>query len=107
MLAELKKQKRSYDIADQFAEPSIPSYEELLVNFQSKIDLRRKLHDALENLPEQQRKMIQARFIQEMNYDEIADETGKSKQTVYNQIFTALKKIRNLMGVIALIFLFF
>lgn len=98
MLAELKKRKQTFDIADQFAEPSVPSYENLLINLQSKIDQQRQLHDALENLPEQQRKMIQARFIQGMSYDEIAEETGKSKQTVYNQIFTAVKKLRNLLS---------
>jgi len=103
MLAELKKQKRNYDITDQFAEPSVPSYEELLINLQSQITQQRQLHDALENLPEQQRKMLQARFIQGMSYNEIAEETGKSKQTVYNQIFTAVKKLRNLLGSVSII----
>lgn len=94
MLEELKLNSKTNSLSNTFKEPIVPSFEHLMIDLQNQIDRQRQLHDALENLPEQQRKMVQARFIQGMSYDEIAGETGKSKQTVYNQIFGAMKKLR-------------
>ena len=101
MLNELKKEKASAEISNPLKNITIPSYEDLLIDLQGKIERQRQLHDALEDLPDQQRKMIEARFITGMSYEEIADTTGKSKQTVYNQIHGAVKKLRNLLGLAA------
>ena len=102
MLKELKKEKANAEISNPLKSSSVPSYEDLLVDLQAKIERQRELHDALEDLPDQQRKMIEARFIIGMSYEEIADTTGKSKQTVYNQIHGAVKKLRKLLGLAAI-----
>ncbi len=73
---------------------STPSYETLLVNFQENQQLRHQLSKAIQQLPPQQNKALTLRFQQGLDYQEIAETTGKSTQTIYNQIHQALQKLK-------------
>lgn len=73
---------------------SEPSYEELLINFQKVSIRQQKVEIALQDLPVIEKEMLEARFKEGKSYAEIAEQTGKSKQTVYNQVYTAIKKLR-------------
>jgi len=93
--SELKKPLvNTKELNSSFSKHSDPSYEELLINFQNNESKRKDLHAALNNLPEKERKVLRSRFYEGMSYDEIAETTGKSKQTVYNQIFSAVKRLK-------------
>jgi len=95
IVRELKQNKLiSSDLDASLALPPEPSYEELLINFQTESFRKRKVRQALSTLPPIEKEMLEARFQLGMSYEEIAEQTKKSKQTVYNQIYTALKKLR-------------
>lgn len=98
MLNELSKQARLLKVNDdnQIELPT-PSYETLLIQQQQDQALHQTIANAISQLPDQQRQVLNMRFKEGMAYDEIASQTGKSKQTVYNQIHDAVKKMRKKM----------
>lgn len=104
ILQELKKNRL---LTEQLTESnsskkSTPSYETLLINFQSDITRQNDLKKALDNLPIQQKEMLNLRFYEGWSYEEIAANTGKSKQTIYNQIYQAIKKLKETLTVFIL-----
>ena len=58
---------------------------------------QKQIEKAFEILPTQQKEMLELRFLQGFSYQEIANNTGKSRQTIYNQIHTAIKKLRKIL----------
>lgn len=74
--------------------PNEPSYETLLINFQTRENQKQQLQKALNQLPTQQKEALSLRFKEGLDYEEIASTTGKSQQTIYNQIHAAIKKLR-------------
>lgn len=56
---------------------------------------RRKLTQALKTLTPHQYDAVIKYFVSEMTYQEIADEMGCAKQTVYENVKKALEKMRN------------
>lgn len=95
IVQELKRKNRTIQNLDP-TRPILtePSYEQLLINFQTEADRKAKVQNALQNLPLIEKEMLEARFKSGRSYEEIAAQTGKSKQTVYNQIYNAIKKLR-------------
>lgn len=73
---------------------TVPSYETLLVNFQENQQLKKQLKRAIQQLPPQQNEALTLRFEKGLDYQEIAATTGKSTQTIYNQIHQALRKLK-------------
>ncbi len=98
MLEEIKKNKLpTISISEITHQLSTASYETLLIKFQSEKIQQAKLQNALAQLPDQQKEMLKLRFYEGMNYEDIAKESGKSKQTVYNQIYEAVKKLKKIL----------
>jgi len=81
----LKKQKQL---------SNTPSYETLLINTQIEKKQQQQLATAINKLPEQQKEVLSLRFKEGLDYEEIAASTGKSQQTIYNQIHAAIQKLR-------------
>ncbi|WNJ19697.1 sigma-70 family RNA polymerase sigma factor [Pontibacter sp. G13] len=79
-----------YDLAED-------SFEAQLVQVQHQAEKSQRLLQAVGQLPDQQRRMIELRFSKGMDYDQIHEATGKSKQTIYNQIHAGIQKLRNLL----------
>jgi len=73
---------------------SVPSYETLLINFQIEKTHKQQLEAAINTLPNQQKEALSLRFKEGLDYEEIAASTGKSPQTIYNQIHSAIQKLR-------------
>lgn len=71
-----------------------PSYEELLINFQKNKQQQKQLQNAIDGLPTEQKKAISLKFQEGLDYEEIAKTTGKSPQTIYNQVHKAILKLR-------------
>jgi len=71
-----------------------PSYETLLINSQIEKNKKQQLTTAISKLPEQQKEVLNLRFKEGLDYEEIAASTGKSQQTIYNQIHSAIQKLR-------------
>ena len=98
-IRELKTEKKRQEFSlDPDWDIPIPSFEELWIEVQEQSSIQEKLAQALESLPDKQRQAIHLRFQEGLKYEEIASQTGKSPQTIYNQIHTAVKKLRELVS---------
>lgn len=100
MIAALQQQKKQLTFLNNPTPNTplyTPSYENLLIESQIEITRHHQLQSALQQLPEQERKVLELRFFKDLTYDEIASNTGKSKQTVYNQVFSAISKLRKML----------
>jgi len=95
-----QRKKNYQSLDDSIREIPVPSYEKLLIAAQDDLSEKSRLQKALKMLSPQQFEMLKLRFFKEMSYQNIAEETGKSKQTIYNQIFDAVKKLRKFMTVL-------
>lgn len=89
-----KRSKTNYRINENQVDLVVPSYETLLVNFQENHNRKIQLEQAIDNLPPQQKEALSLRFKNGLDYKEIAQTTGKSQQTIYNQIHQAILKLR-------------
>lgn len=58
-------------------------------------DLTDKIYALLDELPEKRKEILLMNKLQDMNIDQIATELDLSKQTVKNQISSALKQLRH------------
>ena len=92
-----QRKKNHQPLDNTVHEIPVPSYENLLIAAQDDVAEKEQFQDALKSLSPQQFEMLKLRFYKEMSYQKIAEETGKSKQTIYNQIFAAVKKLRKKM----------
>ncbi|MFK7981565.1 MAG: RNA polymerase sigma factor [Saprospiraceae bacterium] len=91
----LQKNKRTQEkIKNSVAITNSPSYEQLLINFQTEDAQKKQLATAINQLPTQQKEALSLRFKEGLDYEEIAASTGKSPQTIYNQIHSAIQKLR-------------
>lgn len=79
-------------------EQSVASYEELVIGLEMESDQRNRLKEALAMLSTTEKEMLRLKYLQSMNYDQIAAQTGKSKQTIYNQVFKAIGKLKNILA---------
>lgn len=76
----------------------VPSFEDLWIEIQEQESLQRHVKQAWEVLPEKQKLALGLRFREGMGYEEIAKKTGKSRQTIYNQIHSAIKKMKEIIS---------
>ena len=70
------------------------SYEELVVQLQSKEEMKEKVRRALLQLTPRQLVIIRMKFFEDKTYDEIAATTSVTPRTIYNQVYMALKTLR-------------
>jgi RNA polymerase sigma-70 factor (ECF subfamily) len=70
-------------------------------------ELEKKIHNALNELPEQCRTIFQMSRFDELKYREIADKLGISVKTVENQMGKALKLLREKLADFLIFILFF
>lgn len=88
-LARLNDQK-----SKSFTNENTPSYEDLLIKMNEEEDQENKLLRQISSLPAVQKEMLKMRFFEELSYKDIAEVTGKSPQTIYNQIHSAINKLK-------------
>lgn len=69
-------------------------YEEYITSLQTDKIIKARLQQSLNKLTKRQRELLQYRFFENMDYDEIALKCGISKRTAYNIIYDALQKIK-------------
>ena len=74
-----------------------PSYEQYLIALQSDVEVRETLRRAMEQLTEREKELLNLRFFENKDYDEIAADCNITKRTAYNIIFTALKTLKTEM----------
>ena len=84
-----------------------PSYEDLLIGLQQTRENQEKVRNALKQLSPSQLEIIRLRFFENHSYEDIAGITRKSPRTIYNQVFTALSRLRKLLRVMLLLLSFY
>ncbi len=99
MYHELRKQgRRETAYLDEIQDVEGDAFDEILKQEEEQAELQQQLFQALATLPEKEQTMFRMRHIEGLEYEEIAQYTGKSKQTVYNQIHTATQRLRTLLA---------
>lgn len=69
-------------------------YEEYLIQQIRDQELRDIFKEAIIELPQRQRQLLQMRFYEHMDFDEIARHTSLSIRTIYNKLHEAIKRLR-------------
>ncbi|MEM9916546.1 MAG: sigma-70 family RNA polymerase sigma factor [Bacteroidota bacterium] len=92
-----KRRKEALEVSE-VADISIPSYEEMLINNQEDLRTKSRLRKTFSSLSLSQKTILTMRFYKSLSYEEIADQLGITKRTVYNQIHSAIKKIREALS---------
>jgi RNA polymerase sigma factor (sigma-70 family) len=77
---------------------SEPSYEEYIIQLQTNKALAEKLIKALNTLSRREKELLQLKFFEDLDYDEIASRCGITKRTAYNIIHSALKMLKSLFA---------
>lgn len=85
---------RFFDIASFEEELSQPSVLETIEQLQSNTELIQEIRSAYEKLPLRCKKIIYLKFYEGLNTDQIAEQTGLSKRSVYNNLFEGIKLLR-------------
>jgi len=70
------------------------SYEAILINTQADEESKIRLQQLLRRISPLQLKIIEYKYFEMLNYDEIALRMNLSPRTVYNQVYEALKTMR-------------
>ncbi len=96
MFQQLKKQKGFSERLDhEFKEMDQAALDEFVREETQVDEIQQRLNLAIEQLPEKEREIFRMKYMEGLAYEEIALFTGKSKQTVYNQIHSSIRKLRS------------
>ncbi len=78
-------------IPEHYAEPSV---QQVLEQVQTNTELISRIRKAYKKLPDRCQKVIYLKFYQGLTTEQIAEQTGLSKRTVYNNLFEGVKLLR-------------
>ncbi len=104
----LKRQERPHqfvsqdDFDDLWAEPS---NDELLAQEQESVDRQELIKNLINQLPPRQQEAIRLRFVENLEYTQIAELLSMNRQSAQNLVFRAVEKLRNWL-IPSLIYLF-
>ncbi len=70
------------------------SYEELIIQLQSKEELKQRVQRAIHQLSKREFEIIRMKFFENKSYEEIAAFTKATPRTVYNHVYNAMKILR-------------
>ena len=73
------------------------SYEELLIQSQSKEELQQRVRTAIHSLSKRQLEIIRMKFFDNKSYEEIARLTATTPRTIYNQVYESLRILRKFL----------
>jgi RNA polymerase sigma factor (sigma-70 family) len=75
------------------------SYEEVIIAFQEQEATRATLKEALSHLTNRQKEVIQLRFFENKNYEEISQILDCETRTIYNCMYEAVERLRHFFSV--------
>jgi RNA polymerase sigma factor (sigma-70 family) len=98
LLLQLQQEKKDNGLLSLWIhqEPGddIPSGEQLLIHQQQSKEAIGRIQEAITLLSPRQKELINLRFYEGRNYEEIVDITGLTHRTVYNHLYEALKSLK-------------
>ena len=78
-------------IPEDYTEPSV---QQVLEQVQTNTELISQIRKAYKKLPDRCQKVIYLKFYQGLTTEQIAEQTGLCKRTVYNNLFEGIKLLR-------------
>ena len=69
-------------------------YEEIIIGIQSNLELKKQLLHAIQGLSAREKEILQMKFYDDLDYDDIAERCHITKRTAYNIIHGALKRLK-------------
>jgi len=75
------------------------SYEDLMIQLQSKEEMKQKVQRAIHQLSKREVEVIRMKFFENRTYEEIATLTSATPRTIYNHVYNALKILRKSLNV--------
>jgi RNA polymerase sigma factor (sigma-70 family) len=100
ILHQLQRQERpnkkvdNFDFDDLWEEPEVEQYLLDRPAAENQQDLLKKV---MNELPPRQQEALRLRFVEEMNFNEIADILGINRQSAQNLVFRAMEKLRKVI----------
>lgn len=88
------KKEQFVDVSKLEEELAEPSIQDTLEQLQSNKELINKIRAAYRKLPLRCQKIVFLKFYKGMTTDQIAEQTGLSKRSVYNNLFEGIKMLR-------------
>ncbi|HEX8018673.1 sigma-70 family RNA polymerase sigma factor [Mucilaginibacter sp.] len=85
------KESHAHSLTDQLE----LSYEDHITRIQTDLIVKDKLTKSLNKLTERQKELLQLKFFDNLDYDEIAAKCNISKRTAYNIVYDALKILKD------------
>lgn len=85
------KESHAHSLTDQME----LSYEDHITRIQTDLIIKDKLTKSLNKLTERQKELLQLKFFDNLDYDEIAAKCNISKRTAYNIVYDALKILKD------------
>lgn len=86
---------RFADAGKVFEEYAEPSMQDTLEQVQANTELINQIRRAYKKLPNRCQKVIYLKFYKGLTTEQIAEQTGLTKRTVYNNLFEGVKLLRN------------
>ena len=99
LLKDLIPDAQYFDINTQTNEPELKeySYEHLLIENQSSEIQKNKIFNALNQLTPSQKEIIQLKYFEGLNYEQIAAALNLKPRTVYNHVYEGLLTLKKLL----------
>jgi len=87
--------KKCFIDADKILEEfSVPSVQDTLEQIQANAELISQIRKAYQKLPDRCQKVIYLKFYKGLTTEQIAEQTGLTKRSVYNNLFEGVKLLR-------------
>lgn len=98
VLRELERSRKAHGgkMALPEAELSVPSWEDILIEQQSKQDKKERVRLLLDQLSPRQKEIVVLKYFEELPYTEIATRTGLQTDTIYKILHEAIKRLKTL-----------
>ena len=99
ILKELKKKNSKRIVYDGLEGSTDIEYgiDELIIKDENKIETKKKLHKALNQLTNQQKEVIYLHFYNGMSYGEIEEILSINRQSVRNHVYKAMQTLREVL----------
>lgn len=94
LIKEISKKSIRYDSIPESISLSEEPFESILIQNQRSQELKDSLKSAMLSLTKRQMQIVELRYIEGYTFDEIAQKFGVQHRTIYNQLHTAIKILR-------------
>jgi RNA polymerase sigma-70 factor (ECF subfamily) len=105
LMQQLKKVNKMVDFVPETNGEQVQSSEYKLIEEQLQGNRSRQLHHAIDQLPQRQKEIIQLRYMQSMDYDQIGEQMGINYTSSRKLVYKAITNLKKAMGDKATLFL--